>query len=146
LNQGPFPPTGITRLPWYYGPLRHPDRPSLSLAGVQLGVTRPHPTGLPVLRPVPMYMHADATTPVGPLAADAHRHQGRRPSPLFRRVGSHITLFEACSAFTHVPACMLAKPPLAALYIRGFGSLVTSTTAPIATGWSDQLPGGTCTH
>ncbi len=33
---------------------------------------------------------------------------------------------------------MLAKPPKAALYTEGFGSLVTSTTAPIATGWSDS--------
>jgi len=41
---------------------------------------------------------------------------------------------------------MLAKPPKAARYTEGFGSLVTSTTAPIATGWSDQLPGGTLTH
>jgi hypothetical protein len=91
-------------------------------------------------------MHASATTPVGSPADVAHLRQEQRPSPKFRRVGSHITLFEACSAFTHVPACMLAKPPKAALYTEGFGSLVTSTTAPIATGWSDQLPGGTLTH
>ncbi len=91
-------------------------------------------------------MHASATTPVGSLADVAHRDQRRRPSPEFRRVGSHIPRFEACSAFTHIPACMLAKPPKAALYTRGFGRLVTSTTAPIATGWSDQLPGGTLTH
>jgi hypothetical protein len=31
------------------------------------------------------------------------------------------------------------------LYTRGFSRFVTSTTAPIATGWS-WLPGGTCTH
>jgi len=111
-----------------------------------LGVTRPHPTGLPVLRPIPLYTHAGATTPVGSLAAVAHPHQGRRPSPNFGRVGSHVTLSEACSAFTHVPACMLAKPPKAALCTEGFGSFVTSTTAPIATGRSDQLPGGIRTH
>ena len=27
------------------------------------------------------------------------------------QVGPHITLFEACSAFTHVAACILAKSP-----------------------------------
>ena len=74
-------------------------------------VTRHHPMGLPVLRSIPLYMHASATTPVGPLDVVAHLVQGQRPSPKYRRVGSHVTLFEACSAFTHVPACMLAKPP-----------------------------------
>jgi hypothetical protein len=32
------------------------------------------------------------------------------------------------------------------LCIEGFDSIVTSTAAPIATGWNDQLPGGNCTH
>ena len=39
----------------------------------------------------------------------------RRPSPYFRRVGFRINCFEACSAFTRVPACMVAEPPKAAL-------------------------------
>jgi hypothetical protein len=30
--------------------------------------------------------------------------------------------------------------------IEGFDSFVTSTAAPIASGWSDPLPGGTFTH
>jgi hypothetical protein len=37
-------------------------------------------------------------------------HQ-RRPSLNTRWVGSCINRFEACSAFTHVTACMLAKSP-----------------------------------
>ena len=37
--------------------------------------------------------------------------QRRRPSPIYRRVGSHINTFEACSVFTHVTACRLAAPP-----------------------------------
>ncbi len=91
-------------------------------------------------------MHAGAITPVGPLGAVAHLTQELRPSPCLRRVGSHIARFEACSAFTHVPACMLAKSPFATLYTEGFSSFVASTTAPVASGWSDQLPGGSCTH
>ena len=39
----------------------------------------------------------------------------RRPSHCFRRVGFRINRFEACSAFTRVPACMVAEPPGAAL-------------------------------
>ncbi len=41
---------------------------------------------------------------------------------------------------------MLAESPKATLYTRGFDGFVTSTTAPIATGWSVQLPGGNRTH
>src|SRR5262245_2326021 len=64
-----------------------------------------------------------------------------RPSPYLRRVGSCVILFEACSAFTFVTACMLAESPRATLYTRGFSSFVTSTAAPIATGWSEPVPG-----
>ena len=39
---------------------------------------------------------------------------GRRPSPVYRRVGFRSNCFEACSAFTRVPACMVAEPPKAA--------------------------------
>jgi len=46
--------------------------------------------------------------------------------------------FEACSAFTRVTACLLAESPKATLSIGGFGSIVTSTAAPIATGWSES--------
>jgi len=61
-----------------------------------------------------------------------------RPSLNLSQVGSRIARFEACSAFTHVTACMLAKSPFATLYTRGFGDIVTSITAPIASGWSDS--------
>ena len=35
------------------------------------------------------------------------------------RVGLHIDLFEACSAFTHVAACTLAQSPYIVTAIRG---------------------------
>src|SRR5207253_7903439 len=38
---------GVTRLPRYCGPLRHPIRPSLSLAGCSLAGTRRHRWGFP---------------------------------------------------------------------------------------------------
>ena len=41
-----------------------------------------------------------------------------RPSPKPGRVGSCISLFEACSAFTHVTACTLAKSPCDSLNRR----------------------------
>ena len=72
--------------------------------------------------------------------------QQRRPSPHYCRVGSHIGVFEACSAFTHVSACMLAGSPKAILDFRGFDGFVTSSDAPMASGGTDPLPGGTYTH
>jgi len=41
-----------------------------------------------------------------------------RPSPKPGRVGSCITVFGACSAFTHVTACTLAKSPSDSLHQR----------------------------
>lgn len=94
-----------------------------------------------------MYLRASATTPAEPIGRlSLVGSDGRRPSPNLSRVGFRITRFGACSAFTRVPARRLAESPKATLYTEGFDGFVTSSAAPIATGWSDQLPGGTCTH
>ena len=109
----PLPSAGITPLHQYYGPLRHPDRPGLSLAGFRLVRATP-PTGLPVLRPSPSSMRAADTTPVEPAGARVtHFPRGWQPSPNYGRVGFHIGCFEACSAFTCVAARMVARPPKA---------------------------------
>ena len=44
-----LPSTGVTRLPRYYEPLRHPRAPGLSLTGFRL-VIADHALGLPVFR------------------------------------------------------------------------------------------------
>jgi len=94
-----------------------------------------------------IYKHAVTNTPVSLSGAlIAHLPRQLRPSPKYTRVGTHITLCEACSVFTHVTACLLAKSPHVTLYTEGFDGFVTSTAASIATGWSDQLPGGILTH
>jgi hypothetical protein len=68
-------------------------------------------------------------------------YSSKAPSP-----GPRIVLFEACSAFTCVTACTLALPPyFVARFIEGFNRFVTSTVAPVASGWSIS-PGGTLTH
>jgi hypothetical protein len=64
-----------------------------------------------------------------------------RPSPDYSWVSSCINSFEACSAFTHVTTYRLTKSPYATLYTGGFGGFVAFTAAPIATGWSDPVPG-----
>ena len=64
LEPRPLPSTGVTRFQQYYGPLRYPSRPSLSLAGVWLRGSAPSPIGLPVLRWISLYRHAVVITPV----------------------------------------------------------------------------------
>src|ERR1700730_16995626 len=61
------------------------------------------------------------------------------------RVGLHIVLFEACSAFTRVAACTLARSPIRDPLPEGFRHFVASMPAPVASGWSDS-PGGPRTH
>jgi hypothetical protein len=58
-----------------------------------------------------------------------------------RRVGLHIVLFEACSAFTRVAACTLALSPIRDTLSEGFSHFVTSMTAPVASGWSGRRVG-----
>jgi hypothetical protein len=92
--------------------------------------------------PDPLRLHAVATTPAGPMERiRSLRLHRRRPSPDYSWVGSCINSFEACSAFTRVTTCRLAKSPYATLYTGGSGGFVASTAAPIATGWSDPVPG-----
>ncbi len=55
-----------------------------------------------------------------------------------RRVGLHIVLFEACSAFTRVAARTRALSPIRDPLSEGFSHFVTSMTAPVASGWSDR--------
>src|SRR5208337_3670143 len=58
-----------------------------------------------------------------------------------RRVGLHIVLFEACSAFTRVAARTLAPSPKCDSYTEGFSHFVTSMTAPVTSGWSVRRVG-----
>src|ERR1700756_4050933 len=55
-----------------------------------------------------------------------------------RRVGLHIDLFEACSAFTHVAACTLARSPFRDPLSEGFRHSVASMPAPVASDGSES--------
>jgi hypothetical protein len=90
----------------------------------------------------PLCLHAIATTPAGSMELIRSLLLHRlRPSPHYSWVGSCITFFEACSAFTRVTTCRLAKSPYATFYTGCSDGFVVSTAAPIATGWSDPVPG-----
>src|SRR6266542_2782558 len=61
-----------------------------------------------------------------------------QPSPYSRWVGFRVTLFEACSAFTARCSLHARQVTKVTLYTEGFSRFVTSTTAPITTGWSES--------
>src|SRR5438445_7775121 len=106
-----LPSTGVTRLHRYYEPLRHPIRPGLSLASCQL-IQTAITAGTSRVAHSPLCLHAVANTPAGRMelvrSYDSIRF-GLPPNS--GRVGSCITIFGACSAFTHVTACTLAESP-----------------------------------
>jgi len=88
--------------------------------------------------PLPRRDRAGASIASSPLGGGLPRNTaGSAPA---------IWSFEACSAFTHVSAYLLAESPKAIRYIKGFDGFVTSSVAPTASGWSDPSPGGICTH
>src|SRR5271165_4892178 len=136
-----LPSPGVTRLQRYYEPLRHPKAPGLSLAGVRLLIPD-HAVGLPVLRalsfiyvlpPLPRCSDWASSSLFSPSRVSLPRKR--------RRVGLHIVLFEACSAFTRVAARTLAPSPKCDSYTEGFSHFVTSMTAPVASGWSVRRVG-----
>src|SRR5499433_2678954 len=112
LQLRPLPSTGVTRLRRYYEPLRHPSRPGLSLTSCQL-IRNAITAGTSRVAYGPLCLHAVANTPAGQMeTCSLVRFHQLRPSPKSGRVGSCINVFEACSAFTHVTACMLTESPL----------------------------------
>src|SRR4030081_1328011 len=131
-----LPSTGVTRLPRYYEPLRHPRAPGLSLTGFRL-VLADHALGLPVFRTLSLCTCCRHY----PGAASGRTASLTSPSRISlprkgRRVGLRIVLFEACSAFTRVTACTLAPSPIRDALSEGFSYFVTSIAAPVASGWS----------
>jgi hypothetical protein len=94
--------------------------------------------GLPVLRTLSLYTcrrhyPGTASERIASLISSRRISLPRKGC----RVDLRIVLFEACSAFTRVTACILALSPIRDTLIEGFSHFVTSMTAPIASGWSD---------
>ena len=132
-----LPSTGITRFHQYYGPLRHPSAPSLTVTGFKVGPYHCPRQRVSRVACVFQYVHAAATTPAQRLGACFARFPSHVSLPrIGGRVGLCIVLFEVCSALTRVTAYTLAKSPDVTLYIEGLSHFVTSMTAPIAPGWS----------
>ena len=128
LELRPLPSTGITRLPRYYEPLRHPSAPGLSLTGVRL-IIPDHALGFPVLRALSLCTccrhYPDA-------AAGRIPHSSHPAVSAFPGRGSGS-------------ACTLARSPIRDPLSEGFRHFVSSMPAPVASGGSES-PGGPCTH
>ena len=139
---GLLPSAGVTRLHWYYEPIRHLPGPILSLAGQSFVA------GLPS-RSTP---NADFPCCAQVLLRTCrHHYPGRmvgcvsrslpppqRPSSLLWRVGSCICIFEACSVFTRVTARTLRCHPFRRRLLKCFRPFVTSWPAPSASGRSER--------
>ena len=143
-----LPSTRVTRFPRYYEPLRHPKAPGLSLTGVQLvlsSLTRPRFGAsrvacaflVYVLPPVPRCSDWASSSLISPSRISLPRNCSR--------VGLHIVLFEACSAFTRVAARTLAPSPICDQLHR---RLQPFCYLHDCSGCFrlERLPGGACTH
>ena len=164
LELRPLPSTGVTRRQRYYGPLRHPRGnpacgvgPGLSLAGRPHGWGYPRveghapsPHGFPVLRSISVYRHAVVNTPVARwgLIARGTAYSNRFPGPsggglphLPARSATTLDVSRPAQRSLAITACRLAESPKRPVCLEGSDGFVTSTAAPIATGWSDPVAG-----
>src|SRR3954452_11229295 len=69
-----------------------------------------------------------------------------RPSLDSPRVGSCITRFEACTAFTLITACTLAKSPTRPSTPEASAASLPPLLLRLLPGGANQFPGGTFTH
>src|SRR5215471_8776124 len=135
LELRPLPSPGVTRLQRYYEPLRHPSAPGLSLTGVRL-IIPDHALGLPVLRALSLctccrhYPGAAA----GRLPRSSHPAVTAFPGR-GRRVGLHIDLFGACSAFRGRDGhCWPPPPQIRTCPIKASGSYLGCLTSKRTSG------------
>jgi hypothetical protein len=126
----------------HYEPLRHPIRPGLSLTSCQL-IHTAITAGTSRVAYGPLCLHAVANTPAGLMEfCSLVRFHKLRPSPKPGRVGSCINVFEACSAFTHVTACMLAKSPMRPSTPKASAASLPPPLLRLLPGGANQFPGG----
>ena len=139
----PLPSTGVARLQRYCGPLRHPERPDLSLAGCRLARATP-PPGFPVLRPFPSSMRAVANTPAEPVGASVARFPtaGSLPRVAGGSASASQVSRPARRSLTLRPAWSLSHPrrPLVIGVLQAMS--LPPSSAPTATGWSDSCRAG----
>ena len=141
LNQGPFPPPALPGFKQYCGPFRHPIAPGASLAGLRLILTPITSWGFPC-RIALRYTHAIAIAPTEQPGAFVARCPGHDSLPPSHEGSASVSsISRSAQRSLLVTAYVLARS-LWTLFTGGFSRFVTSTTAPIATGWSDSCRTG----
>jgi len=110
LELRPFPSIGITRFPQYYGPLRHPGAPILSLTGVRLIARTITHQGFPCCVCLPSSIHAVTNTPTESLAALFVRFTCDCGLPRIIGGSASVSFFSRPTRCSHyITACMFAK-------------------------------------
>src|SRR6266566_1953810 len=140
----PLPSTGVTRLHRYNEPLRHPTLPGLSLASCQFIVDphRDHRWDFPCCAWSPLRTCRRQYPGKSDGTCSLVRFHPLRPSLISRRVGSCIAGFGACSAFTHVTACTLAKSPMRPSAPEASAVSLPPLLLRLLPGGANQFPGG----
>ena len=110
----------------------------------------PSPHGFPVLRSISVYRHAVVNTPVARwvLIARGTAYSNRFPVPsggglphIPARSATTLDVSRPAQRSLAITACRLAESPKRPVCLEGSDGFVTSTAAPIATGWSDPVAG-----
>src|ERR1700691_4846082 len=140
LELRPLPSAGVTRLPRYYGPLRHPIRPGLALASCQL-IDTTITAGASRVASGLLCLHAIAITPVGSveLVRSSIPTAGGLPRVTVRSAPAIVFSGPAQRSLMLWPARSRSRQ--ATLYTESSDSFVASAAASIATGWSEPVPG-----
>jgi len=120
LELRPLPSTGITRLQRYYGPLRHPSAPGLSLTGVRL-IIPDHASGFPVLRALSLCTccrhYPGAAEGRTPSLVPAHPYQpspeGVPGRPAHRPFRGLLSVHSRCGPHTRAGHQFVARYPKA---------------------------------
>src|ERR1019366_1714565 len=136
----PLPPAGVTRLHRYYGPLRRPTRPGLSLASCQL-IPTAITAGASRVASGLLCLHAIAITPAGSMehARSCLSIDCGLPCETVRSAPAIIVSGPARRSLMLWPARSPSR--YTTLSIEGSDSFVASTAASIATGWSEPVLG-----
>lgn len=127
LEVRPLSSTGITRRLQSYGPVRHPDGPACPSRGSGWRVRATDRASRVATSSLFHACQRHYPGGSGSVLMSLFFPDRRRPSPIFRRVGSRIARFGACSAFTRVLACMFAKLLIAALCHRSASAHVVAS-------------------
>ena len=91
----------------------------------------------------PLCVHAVANAPAGRMELVRSYDSIRFGLPTKPgRVGPCIVVFEACSAFTHVTACMLAESPMRPSTPKASAASLPPPLLRLLPGGANQFPGG----